>query len=169
MALTPEQLQTLKTAILADPVLANQPMDGDGNGVIADAMNAQASPDYWIWRSKVTQDEIMQNGFDWVRVDNLSVGKARIWEWLFDNRESVINPSKVNVRAGIAECWKGTTADNAVRAAVFLHCQRLASRGEKLFSTGSGTSTNGDGVGPATSTFEGLITPSEVDAARHLP
>ena len=65
----------------------------------------------------------MQNGFDWVEVDNLTVGKARIWEWLFDNATTTINPSKANVRAGIAECWKGTAAKLAVQAAVLAHCK----------------------------------------------
>jgi hypothetical protein len=34
-----------------------------------------------VWRTSVTQDEIMLNGFDWTRVDNLGVGKARAWTW----------------------------------------------------------------------------------------
>lgn len=98
-----------------------------------------------VWKSRVTQDEIMQNGFDWVRVDNLSVGKARIWEWLFDNAQSSINPSKPNVRAGIDECWKGTAADLAVRAAVYVHCKRPATNAEAVFATGTGTdATPGD-------------------------
>jgi hypothetical protein len=92
-----------------------------------------------VWRSSVGQDEIMQNGFDWVRVDNLSIGKARIWEWLFDNDQRSINPSKANVRAGIDEAWKGTAADLAVRAAVYVHCKRPATRAEQILGSGTGT------------------------------
>lgn len=167
--LTPQQLATLKTAIDADPVLAAKPLNSDGYFEIAQALNSElASPDFWVWKSLVSQDEIMQNGFDWVRVDNLSVGKARIWEWMFDNASATINPSKANVRAGIAEVWKGTAADNAVRQAVFNHCQRLATRAQTLFAAGPGTTTSVDGVGPATMAVE-AITMADVEAARALP
>lgn len=169
MALTPQQLAALKAAIDGDQALAAEPLNSDGYFNIAAALNGQlASPDFYVWRSTVTQDEIMQNGFDWVRVDNLSVGKARIWEWMFDNAVASINPSKANVRAGIAEVWKGTAADNAVRQAVFNRCQARATRAQKLFATGPGTTTSVDGVGPATMAVES-ISLSDVEAARALP
>ena len=164
----PEQLATLKAAILADNALASQPMNSDGAFEIAAALNQTATPTFYVWRTEVSQDEIMQNGFDWVRVDNLSVGKARIWEWLFDNSSASINPSKANVRAGIAECWKGTAADNAVRLSVFQHCQRLASRFEVLFATGSGTTTSVDGVGPGAMVIVGPVSYQDVLQARAL-
>lgn len=166
--MTPQQLATLKAAIEADPVLAAKPLNGDGYFDIAQILNNTiASPDFWVWRTNVTQDEIMQNGFDWVRVDNLSVGKARIWEWLFDNAGASFNPSKANVRAGIAEVWKGTAPDNAVRQAVYNHCQVKATRAQKLFAIGPGT-VNVDGAGPAT--MEVLaINAMDVEQARALP
>lgn len=167
--LTPEQLATLKAAIDVDPALAAKPLNSDGYFEIAAALNTQlATPDFYVWRSSVTQDEIMQNGFDWVRVDNLSVGKARIWDWLFHNAGTAINPSKANVRAGIAEVWKGTAADNAVRLAVFQHCQQRATRAQKLFAAGAGNATDQDGVGPATMAVE-QITMADVEQARALP
>src|SRR4051812_23208217 len=61
MALTPAQIQTLKAAILADPTLANQPMDGNGNGAIADALNALASPVFIVWKTNVSIREIGDN------------------------------------------------------------------------------------------------------------
>jgi hypothetical protein len=169
MSLTPQQLATLKADILASPDLAAQPMTNDGAFAIAAAYKLPAQPDFWVWSTLVQQDSIMQNGFDWLRVDNLTVGKARIWEWLFANPQRAINPSKANVRAGIGETWKGTAADNAVRLAVFQHCQRLANRAEKLFAVGDGTSTTVDGIGPATMTFEGSLQYTDVVEARQLP
>jgi hypothetical protein len=169
MPLTAPQLATLKAAIEADPILVAKPLNSDGYYETAAILNTElASPDFYVWRTLVTQDEIMQNGFDWVRVDNLSVGKSRIWEWMFDNAATAINPSKANVRAGIAEVWKGTAADNAVRFAVFEHCQTRATRAQKLFATGTGATTDQDGVGPATMAVE-AITMSDVEAARALP
>jgi hypothetical protein len=157
--MTPQQLTTLKAAILAelDPafVLLRQANDETGMAAWYNSPSTKT-----IWRSSVTQDEIMQNGFDWVRVDNLSVGKARIWEWLFDNSRASINPTKPNVRAGIAECWKGTAADLAVQSAVLGHCKRLASRVEGLFAVGAGTDLT-----PSVTSFEGSVTAQDISDA----
>lgn len=156
--MTPQQLSALKAHILAstDPGVIAARQIGNATELVR-LYNLPASPDYFIWRDLVSQDEIMQNGFDWVRVDNLSVGKARIWEWLFDNPQRSINPSKPNVRAGIGECWKGTAADNAVRHVVYQHCQRRATVAEKIYASGSGTSTTDQGVGPADGTWFGMV------------
>lgn len=163
--LTTAQLQTLKADIEADPTLSAFPNTPDGNTAIAAAYDVTAGPDFWVWRASVAEAEILQNGFDWVRVDNLSVGKARIWDWMFRST-GAINPSKANVRAGIVECWKGTAADLAVQAAVFGHCQQKATRVQKLFATGAGTSVV-NGAGPATMSFEGPLTADDVQAARN--
>jgi hypothetical protein len=162
MALTPAQLTTLKAAINANPTWAAFPMTSDGAYDLAALLNATANPAYVVWKTSVTQDEIMQNGFDWVRVDNLSVGKARIWEWLFDNQTASINPSKLNVRSGIDECWKGTAADLAVRAAVYVHCKRNATEFEKILATGAGTD-----AAPSTMAAPGPVSYQDVEAARN--
>ena len=128
---------------------------------IAHWYNQPADPAWYVWRSSVTWDEIMLNGMAWDRVDNLSVGKARIWDWLFKNAATAMNPSKANIRAGIDATWVGTAADLAVRAAVYEHCKRTATRAEKLFSTGDGSSGS-----PATMGFEGRLTYQDVEAAQ---
>lgn len=161
MALSVSQQQTLKAAIDADPALSSKPNNSDGNFDIAKAFNAIASPDFTVWRTNVAISEIMSNGFDWTRVDNATVGKARIWEWMA--RLGSINPSKANIRAGINEAWSGTGAEQvAHRNAIFTHCKRNATRAEKLFATGTGSV--GD---PATMTFEGSISGDDVEAARN--
>lgn len=161
--MTPEQLAAVKAYILADQVLSTKPNNSDGAFDIARELNKLAVPDYYVWRTSVNQDEITQNGFDWVRVDNLSIGKARIWDWLFKNSTNSINPSKTNVRAGIDECWKGTAADLAVRATVYLHCYRPATVVEKLLASGLGTTAS-----PSTMGYEGSISYMDVEAARAL-
>lgn len=158
--LTTEQQATLKAFVEADQTLSQIPHSYDGAYAIADLLQGIASPDFIVWRTSVTQDEIMQNGFDWVRVDNLSVGKARIWEWMFANESKSFNPAKPNVRAGIDEVWKGTAADLAVRAAVYVHCKRPANLLEKLFATGTGTDAS-----PATMSIEGSIGYNDVYTA----
>jgi hypothetical protein len=110
----------------------------------------------------VTRKEILQNGFDWTRLDNLSVGKARVWSEIFV--DGTINASKPNVRTGIESVWVGTQADLDVRAAVYVHCKRNAKRIEKLFATGTGTTPS-----PATmadNLFEvNTLTPQNVQEA----
>jgi hypothetical protein len=162
--LTDAQLTTLAAAIAAetDPEFVGY-RDSGATGAMAEWFNGAASPEFIVWRTAVTQDEIMLNGFDWVRVDNLAVGKARIWVWLFGNEARAINPSKPNVRAGIDEVWKGTAADLAVRAAVYVHCKRPATRGEKLFATGIGSDAE-----PGLMVFEGQVTGYDIVRAISL-
>ena len=157
--MTPQQLQTLKAAINANPTWAAYPLTSGYANVIADAMNVLADPAFIVWRTNVTDAEIMQNGFDWTRVDNLSVGKSRVWDWMF--RFGYINPSKTNVRAGIDQTWVGTAADLAVRAAVYTHCKRSATVAEKLFATGTGSDAS-----PAVMAFEGALSADDVAQAR---
>ena len=158
--LTTEQKLIIKTYVENDPTLGQLAPSADNAFAIAAALQVEASPEFIVWRTSVKQDEIMQNGFDWLRVDNLSVGKARIWEWLFDNEENVFDPSRPNVRAGIDETWKGTAADLAVRAAVYVHCKRAATIIEKLLATGTGTTE-----APATMGYEGSVSYNDIGAA----
>lgn len=152
--MTPEQLSTLRTAVLTDPTAAAF-FQAPGNAAGLQAhLNSKST--FVAWRTSVSQDEIMQNGFDWTRVDNLSVGPARVWEWMFANESKSINPSKANVRAGIEAVWKGTAADLAVRAAVYAHCKVLATVAEKMLASGVGSDAN-----PGMRTFEGEVSPVE--------
>jgi hypothetical protein len=158
--MTTAQLQTLKAAILADPFTAAQPAGSDGDFAIAAYLNELVSPAFTVWRTSVSINEIMANGFDWTRVDNASTGEARIWEWMTALGE--INPSRANIRAGIEEAWKGTAqAQINQRAAIYIHCKRDATRFEKVFATGTGTVAV-----PATMTLEGPLSLFDVDLAR---
>ena len=158
MALTTEQLHVFRAALLAetDPDLVFRRDNGQA-GRVAEWYNQVGANAPIVWKTSLQLEEITSNGFDWVRVDNLSVGKARIWEWMFGNEQKSINPSKPNIRAGIAEVWKGTAADLAVQATVLNHCKRGTSRIEALFAVGTGTA-----VAPATMGFEGLLTEMDI-------
>lgn len=140
MSLTTAQETTLAAHIRANQdaaVVAALAIRNDTE--LARLYNLAASPVFYVWKDSVTQDEVMTNGFDWTRVDNLTVGKARIWEWMFDNARKSIDPRKANVLSGIVETWRGTAADIAVRGVVLGHCYRLASVFERIFATGAGT------------------------------
>lgn len=164
MNMNDAQIAAFRAALYAetDPVLVEYRTTG-ATTMIQSYYNAEKSPAVVVWKTIVTQDEIMQNGFDWVQVDNLTAGKARIWDWLFNNQQRVINPSKPNVRGGIAECWKGTAALLAVQAVVLGHCKRNASRIESLYSTGTGTAET-----PASLVFVGPLNEQDVTRALSL-
>lgn len=157
--LTHDQLVALKADIAADTAFDSVPHNSDGGFAVAAAYNLSAVPDYFVWQSGVQTDEIMFNGFDWTRVDNLTIGKARIWEWMV--AVGYINPSQANVRAGILAVF-ATAGDLAMRLAIFGHCQRLATRAEKLFASGSGTTTTEQGVGPSIMGFEGYLSYNDI-------
>jgi hypothetical protein len=159
--LTLGQLQALKANIEADAVLNAFPNNSDGAFAISSAYSQIPAPAFVVWKTNVTEQEIMQNNFDWTRVDNLSVGKARIWEWLF--KFGSINAANANIRVGIDRVWVGTQADLDVRAVVYAHCKRSANRAEKLFATGAGS----DAV-PATMVFQGLLGIDDILQARSL-
>ena len=146
--LTQQQFTDLRNAVHAEPSLATALAQGI-NWQIADWCNSPSTT--VVWKSSVNAETIMRSdSFDWARVDNLTVGKARIWDWLFQTGS--INPSKANVRVGIDSTWVGTAGDLAVRAAIYVECKRFATNAEKALATGTGTNAV-----PATMSFEGLI------------
>ena len=161
MALNQQQLQTLKADIALVPEWLALPLTNSAAALIADAYNTSALPDFIVWRTDVSVDEIMRNGMNWARVDNLTVGKARIWDWI--GRLGTLNASKENIRAGIDAAWVGTAADLAVRAMIYTHCKRKATRGEKLFATGTGSDAT-----PATMAVEGRLSTDDVAQAREM-
>jgi len=157
--LTPAQNALIRADVAANADLNIYPMVGDGAFAIALLYNAPAAPSFIVWKNEVVIDEIMRNGMDWTRVDNLSVGKARIWDYM--TRLGVIDAGKVNIRSGIDAAWVGTAQDLAVRAAVYVHCKKPATRLQKLLSTGTGT----DAI-PATMSFTGIVSYQQIEAAR---
>lgn len=172
MALTAQQYTTLKAYIASVPALAAYPLTGDGYFDLAHRLNTETVvPDFYVWRENVTWDELQNNGFAWVEVDGLSVGKARIWEWQVIE-PGVFNPSKQNVRAGIEECWKGTAARLAVQAAIFGHCMKKANHVEKCFATTSvAPPTPSGALGSSTNVATAVVTavtPAHVEVARNL-
>lgn len=160
--LTPEQTATLKAYILADPVLGPLTSGpGTDYGAIAAALNLDAAPVFKVWRTSVTRAEIQDDDtFAWTLVDNLSTNsKYRIWEWMFDNAAGAINPSKDNIRAGIAATWTGTAQLVAVATMTLNKCKRNAARLERLFATGNGADAT-----PGKLVFEGSIDLMEIAA-----
>jgi hypothetical protein len=155
MALTNEQLLTLKADIAADPAFANM-FDAE----IAAAYNLPASPTWTVWKTSVTPDEwtkaILETAGAGLQADGLAQTKILWLTWAFERN---INPSIPATRTTL-EDWCGT--QNTLKAAIATAQKRTATRAEKLFSTGTGSTAS-----PATMTFEGRLTYQDVEAAKN--
>lgn len=162
MSLTSEQKVTLKTAIQADPTLNALYVDGNLDG-LATALNANASPDYWVWRTSLPKHELTNKvssegtTFSWAANGFIgrSVGELACWDELFNSTLSC-NPSLPNVRQAFSDIFSGTGNAAANRAHLLIVARKKASIIEKLFATGSGGSL-GSTTNPATMVFEGPL------------
>lgn len=161
--LTTAQLAVLRADILADPAFLLIPNTPDGAFEIAAAYNLPASPAWIVWRTAVSTQQIMENGFIWTAVDALTVAKARIWDYM--SSLGSINPSKVNVRQGLADCFG---AGSAMANSILPHLKTLATRAQKLFSTGTGSDATPATLALNVSEFV-TFSYQEVEQARNLP
>ncbi|MEY4635657.1 MAG: hypothetical protein RJA55_1455 [Acidobacteriota bacterium] len=155
-ALTTAQLATLKADILADPTLAALAA-AKSYGPIATAYNQPASPSYTLWRTNVTCQETTDA---WVGtdIDVMSALNMQRLQMLLASGP-VCNMSRADRRAW-AENPFGTNVNNASRVAMRAIWKRLATRGEKLFASGTGSDAS-----PAVPTFEGNVADGDVEAA----
>lgn len=156
--MTPQQSATLLAAILVDAALTAWVQERRDD-LIAAYYNEPASPEYTVWRTSISKDEVYGNGFAWAQIDNVTDPRWRIWTELFDNDQRAINPSKPNVRAGVGEVWTGTAAKVAVGDYVLGKCKRLANRVERLFAAGTGSAAS-----PGVLDFEGSLTTNDISA-----
>jgi len=159
--MTPAQLQTLKTDILADPALSSQPNTPDGNDAIARAYNANASPDFTVWKTNVTINEVGKK-FNGTELAGLTTGNQTRLQTLAQYLAGGVNPSLPDNRAFFDDVFSGAGGTNT-RANLLALWKRLATRAEKLFATGTGSNAS-----PATMTWEGAISYQDVTAARNL-
>lgn len=167
--LTPAQLTTLKANIIADAAFNGLPSNTDGAFVIAAAYNLPASPDFWVWRTRVSKDELVQTTsvdgttFNWTGAGFITraVGERDAWRELF-SLDGICNPSLASVRQAFADIFSGATAPApANRTHLLAVGRRKALRIEKLFATGTGSTAS-----PATMVIEGTISYQDVQAAR---
>lgn len=168
MAFTAEQLSTLKSAILADPTLAPLTSGtGTDYGAIASAMSSLAAPDFWVYKSVMSRHELLTGTgpdgttFTWGGSTggyiNRSQGERDAFREMFNSTGSV-NPALVNIQTAFADIFSGAGAGAvANRAHVAGMSRRKATRVEKLFSSGTGSTAS-----PATLRYEGGVTISDV-------
>lgn len=189
--LTPTQLSALRADIQADPVLSLLPNDQDSALTIAAAYNQTAAPDLFVWHPTARISAILDtfNLANFTPVDTISesdtdpvisrrIGrllsiqvKQMNLQLMLQGRD-VLDCTLPNVRASLRDALIQVPAGvngavvvvaGASGASALAACQRKATRGEKLFSTGTATtgSTTGSLMG-----YVGAITQAQVAQAR---
>ena len=159
MSLTTQQQATLKAFVEADPALNAKPNNNTGNGEIANALNAEASPAFYVWLTAYTPElkaQAIDNGV--TQVDNLTASKRDTLLWWAARTHDA---SKAATQQAMSDLC-GT--QNTLKAALIDGAKRKARLLEKIFSTGTGSFAS-----PGTMACEGTITADEVEQARSLP
>lgn len=150
--MTPEQIVAFRAALLAetDPELVGYRTNGQ-TPLIHAWYNQQATPDYWVWRTNVQRREIYHSTgpegsiFNWTIFKAQSLTEQGAWREMFMGDEADF--SLPNLRAGIANIFSGSAQQNAQRDHCLAIGRKRASRIEKLFAVGAGSTAS-----PATAT-----------------
>ena len=152
-SLTAQQVATLRTSILSDPALAPKCVQfGDGPYDIAAAFNLPASPAYTIWRAAYTPDlkaAAIDNGI--TQLDALTGSKREVLLW-WANRQH--DARLASTQAAMIDM---TGSQTVLKAALQDGAKRPATRFERVFATGTGSS-----AAPGTSTVDGALAVSDV-------
>ena len=166
--LTTTQLVALKADILADPAFTSIPNNEDGAVTIANAYNLPAALDFWVWRTRVSQEEIVgvttpdNTVWSWTIYIGRSQGERDGWREMFADT-GAINFSRLNVRQGLQDIFSGA-GGLAQRTHLLATGRRKSTRAEKLFAAGTGSTAS-----PATLSVEGSLSYQDVLTARSLP
>jgi hypothetical protein len=153
MALTVAQLQTLKADILANAntIPAGQPWTGsfagvavsavpntgDGNAAVAGWYNLAATPNFTTWRKSVSILEVGNNlnGTDLGGLSSLTHTRLQTVVML---SQQGVDASLADRRQFFDDIFSGA-GGTTTRAQLLVLWKRLASRAQKLFSTGTGS------------------------------
>lgn len=154
LALTSQQITALKAAAAADPTAAALMTSADDVGLAA-WFNAADPSACIVWRHDMSIAEA-NAALVWTEVDALTVGKARIWEWM--HGLAVLDARQANVRQGLADAFANATA---TRAALTALAKRSASRAEKALASGACTN-----AAPSIMTFVGQLSYADASLIR---
>lgn len=174
MDLTKAQLQAWKADIAANTgtipagqtwsgafagaAVRDVPNGSDGNAAVAGWYSQTAAPDFQVWRTDISKDEIDQ-AVDWVEVVALTTNNLLSFQILKD--QSKVNGANASIRTAFGQIFPAATKPNT-NAALLALAKRPARFIEKLFAAGTGTVAS-----PATMAYEGQVTSNDVLAARN--
>lgn len=154
--MTPAQLTTLKAAILAETAPAFVALrTGNETGQMAEWFNVNST--FICWKPSVTieQTGAVFNGGEWAGMTSANHTRLQtVAQYL-----SSYSPASAGIRAMFDNIWSGA-GGALTRAALLALWKRPATRGEKVFATGTGTDAS-----PGVLTFEGQISNSDIGDA----
>lgn len=165
--MTPEQLTTLKTAILAETDVAFVAARTAGaTQAMADFFNADAAPAFYAWRRSLSRHEILTGTSDdgttfaWAAGAYItrSQGERDAFREMFNSTGSV-NPSLTSIQAAFSDIFSGTGGAGN-RAHITAMSRRPVTKVERLFATGTGSK-----AAPGTAGFEGEIRSDDISLA----
>ena len=157
--MTPEQLTTLKAAILAetDPAFVALRQAG-AVGAMADFYNQPST--FVAWKTSVTRNEVGKT-FVASALAAITAGNndklANFAAW-----NDTVNPSRADQRQFFDDIFS-VAAGASTRAALLALWKRFATRGERVFATGTGSD-----AAPGSLVFEGTIGVEDVIKAVNL-
>lgn len=190
MALTQQQQTTLAAAILATPAWAAFPNNTDGNFSLANVLNLQATPAFWVW-SKTASLVDIKNAIVWANLTPADVpdgtqqwanrslqcqGKQFNLQLILPQSTgfgTTFDASNDNLRLGLQDALTGVrsgaggVSQSAGWTAVQQVLARRASEVEKLFADtilGSGATR----ATSATLVFTGTVDANDVQLARNV-
>lgn len=166
--LTTQQRDIIKSYIEADPVLSVIQNTEDGSIDIANAINAVATPDFYVWKKSITRHEIIaetslvDTTFTWAGGGYItrSQGERDAFREMF-NSTGAVDPRKPSIINAFNDIFSGAGgAPN--RTHITAISKRKATIFEKLLATGTGSL-----VTPATLAVEGPIDYREIHSIRN--
>ncbi len=152
--LSSSQMATLKATCTADQTCAALATAADDVGLAA-WFNAADPSACVVWRSDVRIEEA-NSAMVWTEIDAMTVGKARIWEWM--SKLGTLDARSANIRQGLSDAFSSATS---TRTALIVLAKRTATRAEKVLSSGACTTAN-----PSITTFVGSVTYAQASLIR---
>lgn len=153
MSLTPQQEADLAADVGQDPKYDGMPQNSDTAFLIASDYNQPASPEFVVWRTSISADEINE-ACDWSEVVALTVNEMLAFDLL--KGQGSINPSKTSIRAAFSAIFPSNQQPNT-NAALTAVAKRAATRAEALLATGAGSAAS-----PGLLTFQGNLSYQDV-------
>ena len=171
MSLSPQQLQTLKAAMLAetDPAFVEYRTNGQ-TPLMSDWLNSEANPTYYVKRTQLSRHDILTGTsddgtiFSWAGGAYITrnQGERDAFREMFNN-SGTVDPWLPTIRAAFADIFSGTGGASN-RAHIVAMSRRPATRFEKLFASGAGTK-----AAPSTLVVKEPVTDQDIGSALNLP
>jgi aspartokinase len=151
--LTAPQTQTLADDLTAntDPVVVAALAAGENNTLVS-WYNGQASPDFYLWRTRMAVQEMREEHYDWSEVVSQLTTNELLSLRELTNQEA-LDPSRPTVRDAFAAIFSGPQTVNT-RTSLLAAAKRTGTNAQQLFADTSG----GDGqeATPATAVVESV-------------